>query len=106
MRRARLTKREREAVLEALSFRLAGDLDTETEAEAEDWTAALESAQAKIAGLPLARPTHAERLLHLALNEIQTELNAAGPDEVKQHPMLAGKQRFVDRALRFLAADD
>lgn len=37
------------------------------------------------------------RLLKLALSHIQAELNAAGEDEVKQHPILRGKQEFVDR---------
>lgn len=42
-------------------------------------------------------------LLEEALGEIQEELNAAGAEEVRQHPMLKSKQRFVDRARRRLA---
>jgi hypothetical protein len=38
------------------------------------------------------------RLLEQALTHIQSELDAAGQDEVRQHPMLADKQRFVDKA--------
>jgi hypothetical protein len=37
------------------------------------------------------------RLLHIALRHIETELDAAGSDEVAQHPFLRAKQDFVTR---------
>lgn len=43
-------------------------------------------------------------LLEKAIREIEHELEAAGPDEVAQHPMLKGKQQFVDRARKRIAA--
>jgi hypothetical protein len=42
-------------------------------------------------------------LLELAIRQIETELEAAGPDEVKQHPMFQGKDRFVRRARKRIA---
>ncbi len=42
-------------------------------------------------------------LLELALREIEHELEASGPDEVKQHPMLRSKDQFVRRARRRIA---
>jgi len=42
------------------------------------------------------------RLLHIALGHIISELAAAGPDEVRQHPVLRGKQDFVDRTRKAL----
>ncbi len=43
------------------------------------------------------------KLLEEALREIDLELWAAGQDEVRQHPILRGKRRFVDRARRQIA---
>lgn len=43
-------------------------------------------------------------LLEKALREIEHELEAAGPDEVRQHPMLRDKDRFVTRARKRIAA--
>lgn len=42
-------------------------------------------------------------LLENAIREIEHELEAAGPDEVRQHPMLKSKQQFVDRARKRIA---
>lgn len=37
-------------------------------------------------------------LLNEALREIQHELDAAGPEEVRQHPTYQAKARFITRA--------
>jgi hypothetical protein len=42
-------------------------------------------------------------LLELALREIEHELEAAGPDEVAQHPMFRDKERFVSSARKRIA---
>lgn len=42
------------------------------------------------------------RLLREALRVIVSELNAAGPEEVKQHPVLRAHDRLADRILREL----
>jgi hypothetical protein len=42
------------------------------------------------------------RLLETALDHINSELSAAGWDEVKQHPILRAKYDFVERARKRL----
>ena len=46
------------------------------------------------------RETAIVRLLVQALAHIQSELDASGLDEVRQHPMLREKQEFVNRVER------
>ena len=49
-------------------------------------------------------PSYAQlvRLVDELTDAVHSELHAAGPDEVKQHPMLRAKQRVYDRAARTL----
>jgi hypothetical protein len=75
--------------------------DAKTTREAERNVARFRKLQAKLIAQPDLRPLIA--ITKELIEAVESELEAAGPEEVRQHPMFQGKERTINRARKWLS---